>query len=89
MRSVTLQTVAIVIAVLCSAERASACSVVIPRERGSSEFRKMAMDAVDNATAIIDGEVLQPFIEGKQNAVVRAVHVLQGSDKTLFVVGER
>jgi hypothetical protein len=49
----------------------------------------MAKDAVDGSTAIIDGEVVQPFIEGKQNAIVRAVRVLKGPDAELFEVGER
>jgi len=49
----------------------------------------MAKDAIKDATAIIDGEVIQPFIEGKHNAIVRAVRVLKGPNETLFEVGER
>jgi hypothetical protein len=49
----------------------------------------MAKEAVDSSTAIIDAEVIQPFVQGKQNAVVRAVRVLKGPNQTLFEVGER
>jgi hypothetical protein len=76
----------------CAALRASpssACSVVVPTDWGPSEYQKMARDAVDGSTAIIDGEVIQPFIAGKQNALVRAVHILKGPQKAEFEVGER
>jgi len=74
---------------LCGVERASACSIVPLPEWGPSQYRKMAKQAVHNSTAIIDGEVIRPFAEGKQNAVVRAVRVLKGPNRALFEVGER
>jgi hypothetical protein len=89
MGRIAFQTMAAFLAVLCNVERASACSVVIPRDWGAPEFRNMAKNAVNNSKAIIDGEVVQPFIDGKQNAIVRAVHILRGPEQTLFEVGER
>jgi hypothetical protein len=89
MGRIGFQTIAAFLAVLCNLECASACTVVIPREWGAPEFRKMAKDAVNNSTVIIDGEVVQPFIEGKQDAVVRAVRILKGPEQTLFEVGAR
>ncbi|MFS0773878.1 hypothetical protein [Sphingomonas sp. 1P08PE] len=74
---------------ISAVDQASACSIVVPTDWGQSHFRKMAKDAVDNSTAIIDGEVVQPFIEGKQNAIVRAARVLKGPRATLFEIGER
>lgn len=66
-----------------------ACSVVIPSSWGPAEFRKVARDAVQSATAIIDGEVIRPAIPGRQNALVRAARVFKGPNQTEFEVGER
>ncbi len=74
---------------LCSGTPAFACSVVIPPQSGPSQYRNMAEESVERSTAIIDGEVIQPFVEGRHNAVVRAVRVFKGPVQTLFEVGER
>ncbi|MET1111211.1 MAG: hypothetical protein ABWX67_06775 [Allosphingosinicella sp.] len=65
-----------------------ACSVIIPEDWGSNEFRKMAGDHVKRATAIIDGEVVRPFVRGRQTALVRAERVLKGPPRLYFEVGE-
>lgn len=49
--------------------------------------RKWARQVVKNADAIIDGEVVQPFIFGKQNAIVRAHRIFKGPDQEFFEVG--
>jgi hypothetical protein len=72
-----------------SASPAVACSVGIPDDWGPYQFQQMAHDAVGDSTAIIDGEVIQPFIPGKQNAIVRAVRVLKGPPQIEFEVGEQ
>lgn len=71
------------------ASPALGCAVVIPRWWGPREFLKMARDAVKSTTVIIDGEVIRPYIEGEQNALVRAERVLKGPQQTEFEVGER
>jgi len=89
MRSIILRAASGCLIALWSIDHASACSVVVSTKLGTADYRKMAKEAVDGSTAIIDGEVVQPFIEGKQNAIVRAVRVLKGPDAELFEVGER
>lgn len=49
--------------------------------------RKWARQVVKNADAIIDAEVVQPFIFGKQNAIVRAHRIFKGPDQEFFEVG--
>ncbi len=49
--------------------------------------RKWARQTLKNADAIIDGEVVQPFIRGRQNAIVRAHRVFKGPDQEFFEVG--
>ncbi|WP_395682398.1 hypothetical protein [Inquilinus sp.] len=70
-------------------QMASACSIVAPDDWGPADSRRAARVAVGTATAIIDGEVIRPFIHGKQNAIVRAARVLKGPRKVEFEVGER
>lgn len=89
MRLASLPLLLAVLALGVSASPALACSVVIPDDWGPYEFQKMARDAVRGSTAIIDGEVVQPFIAGKQNAIVRAVRVLKGPQQIEFEVGEQ
>lgn len=68
---------------------AAACSVVISRWRDPREYQKMARDALSNSTVVIDAEVVRPFIEGKQNALVRAERVFKRPNLIEFEVGER
>jgi hypothetical protein len=79
------------LALLCAAPQAAlACSVV---ETGHSTVaqraQRQARWAVEHATAIVDGEVIQPFVRGRQNALVRADSVLRGPQQEIFEVGER
>jgi hypothetical protein len=69
---------------------ASACSVFVRDEDNKPErWRADAREAVDRATAIIDGEVIRPFVPGKQNALVRAHRTFKGPQQEVFEVGER
>lgn len=69
--------------------QAQACSVVVPPNRQPNDLVRIAQRTINDATAIIDGEVVQPFIEGKQNAIVRAVRVFKGPVKELYEIGEQ
>lgn len=64
-----------------------ACSV-ISEDRPSHEYRKRARGHVERATAIVDGEVVRPFVRGRQTALVRAERVLKGPQRPYFEVGE-
>jgi hypothetical protein len=70
--------------------QASACSVVVSEEDNTPEhWRAEARDAVNRASAIIDGEVIRPFVRGKQNALVRAYRTFKGPKQDVFEIGER
>src|SRR5262245_44941521 len=69
-------------------EIASACSVIVTDDSTRAR-RAEARRAVEQATAIVDGEVIQPLVPGVQNALVRAHRVLRGPDLETFEVGER
>jgi hypothetical protein len=66
---------------------ALACSIVIDPNRSVAEHRRATRSGLDTATAIIDGEVARPFIEGKQTALVYAYHVLKGPAGPWFEIG--
>jgi len=69
---------------------ASACSIVVREEDDTpARWRAIAREAVDNASAIIDGEVIRPFVDGKQNALVRAHRIFKGPKQEVFEIGER
>jgi hypothetical protein len=68
---------------------AEACSVIMAEQPSRAEQLRQARRAIDGATAIVDGEVVRPFIRGRQNALVRSARVLKGSPPELFEVGER
>lgn len=66
---------------------ASACTPVVTVHSTSAKEEE-ARRAVEHATAIIDGEVIQPLTRGVQNAQVRAHRVLRGPVVEMFEVGE-
>lgn len=68
---------------------AQACSVVVTREPSPSEKREHARLAIAGASAIVDGEVVRPFVPGRQSALVLAFRVLKGPQQTYFEVGEQ
>jgi hypothetical protein len=67
---------------------ALACSVVVPEgyDGSAKQFRDVR-DEITESSAIIDGQVIRPYIEGKQNALVLAYHVLKGPKQNVFEVG--
>ncbi|MCC2979386.1 hypothetical protein [Sphingomonas sp. IC4-52] len=65
-----------------------ACAVVVPETWGAREMRQAAKRAVDNATLIVDGEVIRPFIPGRQTALVRVARVFKGQQRVEVEVGE-
>jgi hypothetical protein len=69
-------------------EPASAC-MVITTDNSASARRKDARTAVEGPTAIIDGEVIRPYVPDVQNALVRAHRVIRGPAVELFEVGEQ
>lgn len=68
---------------------AQACSVFADSEQAPAQKRRDARLLVDRAAAIIDGEVVRPFLRGRQSAIVRAFRILKGPQQTYFEVGER
>jgi hypothetical protein len=66
----------------------SACSIVLPRDyEGSSLERRNVKHSIENASAIVDGEVIRPWTRDAP-ALVRVHHVLKGKiDDTIQVGG--
>jgi hypothetical protein len=65
---------------------ASACSLAT-EEKSPKELRADARRVVAEATAVVDGEVIRPFVDGKHNALLRAHRVLKGPKKEVFEIG--
>jgi hypothetical protein len=66
---------------------AAACSIVLPRDyEGSSQERRDVLQSIQNASAIVDGEVIQPWTT-KSPALVRVHHVLRGIASEVIQVG--
>ena len=68
---------------------ASACSFTHNYRPTPAQIRSVARGAVEGAAAIIDGEVIRPFVYGGAPALVRAHRVLRGPRQAVFAVGER
>ena len=67
---------------------ALACSVVVPKDyEGSAKQLNDVRDEIAESSAIIDGQVIRPYVEGRQNALVLAYRVLRGPKKSIFEVG--
>lgn len=71
------------------ATTAQACSVVILRQPTQAEQRSAAMLLIDQATAVVDGEVVRPFVSADEPALVRVSRVLKGEPVEFVQVGER
>jgi hypothetical protein len=67
---------------------ASACSIGT-EEKSPRELRENARRVIAEATAIVDGEVVRPFVDGKHNALLRAHTVLKGPNMDMFEIGTR
>jgi len=64
------------------------CSVVIPKGyEGSAKQLSDVRQVIAESSAIIDGQVIRPYVEGKQNALVLAYRVLKGPTQNFFEVG--
>ena len=87
-----LRTVAIAAAVMSGAfvtpTAALACSVIVTRERSPAERQSIARRTIQQATAVIDGEVVRAFDKDKP-ALVYAYRTLKGPQQQWFQVGER
>ena len=67
---------------------ANACSIYVPRPQTPAEQRAGARAAVEHAAAIIDGEVIRPFVRGGPPALVRVHRRFKGPQQAEFEVGE-
>ncbi len=72
-----------------TANSAHACSVVILREPTVAEQRSAAVLTIEQATAVVDGEVVRPFVRGEEPALVRVSRVLRGEPREFVQVGEQ
>jgi hypothetical protein len=79
----------VLIAAAAMPATAEACSVIMDHQPSPAENLREARRLIGGATAVVDGEVVRPFIRGRQNALIRAARVLKGSPQALFEVGER
>ncbi|RZJ42068.1 MAG: hypothetical protein EON87_15415 [Brevundimonas sp.] len=70
------------------ATTARACAVVTVREPTTAERRTEARFLIEQATAIVDGEVVRPFTKAEP-ALVRVSRVLKGDAREFVRVGER
>ena len=68
---------------------ASACSVFVTREPSPRERQNDARRLIQQATAVIDGEVVRASDSNGTPALVYAYKVLKGQQKQWFEVGER
>ena len=74
-------------AALAVSSPAIACAIVLPANyEGSALQQRNVRDAVSNAMAIIDGEVIRPYSD-TQNALVRVAHVYRGNVPSVIEVG--
>ena len=85
--SILVILVSIVVGMTCllSPGSAKACATVITDHSYRAEYRDARAD-IETSDAIIDGEVIRPYIEGKQTALVRAEHVLKGPKQDVFEI---
>ncbi len=66
---------------------AAACTLYVPRPPTPAEDAAGARHAVDNAAAIIDGEVIRPFVPGRAAALVRVHRRFKGPERAEYEVG--
>ncbi len=68
---------------------ATACAVFVTREPSPRERQNHARRVIQQATAVIDGEVVRASDGKDRKALVYAYRVLKGPQKQWFEVGER
>ncbi len=67
---------------------ASACSIVwSPTDRTPAAEWRRAREAVRTAPVIIDAEVIRPYVQGKQTALLKAHRIHKGPNQEIFEVG--
>lgn len=67
---------------------ANACTMVAaPHRPTAAEEQAAARQVIDNAAAIIDGEVIRPFVLGGAPALVRVHRLFKGPQRAEFEVG--
>ena len=67
---------------------AQACSMMAPTRRPTpAQEQAAARLVVDGAAAIIDGEVIRPFVPGQAPALVRAHRLFKGPQQEEYRVG--
>jgi len=66
---------------------ASACTLYVPRPPTAAEQQAGARAAVDRAAAIIDGEVIRPFVPGRAPALVRVHRRFKGPQRAVVEIG--
>ena len=77
----------LVFVVLVAARPALSCSIVYPEGYvGSAEERRDVRKTIEQATVIVDGEVVRPWTEDRP-ALVRVVHVFKGTPDEFIQVG--
>lgn len=88
MRILTSAFAAIAVSVCFFPASVRACSVIVTQEPTRAERRREARDLIEQATAIVDGEVIRPFTNSEP-ALVRVTRVLKGEHREFVMVGER
>ena len=69
----------VILAALLAASPTIACSIVVPRDyEGSAQQRRDVRESINQATVIVDGEVVRAWTPAAP-ARVRVYHVLKGS----------
>src|SRR5207237_8086045 len=66
---------------------AGACWMMAPRHLSPAEAEAAARLAIDRAAAIIDGEVIRPFVPGRATALVRVHRRFRGPERTEYEIG--
>lgn len=88
MRILTSAFMAIAVGVCFLPAPARACSVVQTQEPTYAERRRQARERIEQATAIVDGEVIRP-LTASEPALVRVTRILKGDPREFVMVGER
>src|SRR5207237_9262510 len=66
---------------------AGACSMMARTHLSPAEAEAAAQQAIDHATAIIDGEVIRAFVPGRSPALVRVHRRFKGPDQADYQIG--
>ncbi|MFN7128330.1 MAG: hypothetical protein ACK4OJ_04635 [Brevundimonas sp.] len=88
MRILTSAFMAIAVGVCFFPAPARACSVAQTQEPTYAERRREARELIEQATAIVDGEVIRP-LTASEPALVRVTRILKGDHREFVMVSER